>query len=60
MVEYETCPLCKNQIDPDICWCGIRPEDHRFIEDHFFIPMGCDCYRIKEDIGSILDNMSFD
>jgi hypothetical protein len=60
MEKYETCSLCKNEIDPDTCWCGMGPEDHNaYYDGHFFIPIGCDCYRIKEDIGSILDNISF-
>jgi len=58
MKEHETCPFCNNEIDRDICWCGMELEEHKFIEDHFFVPIGCDYYRIKENIGDILDSIS--
>lgn len=43
------CPGCKNEIDETVCWCGDLYEHHKFCSDHSFVPMGCDCGRIKVD-----------
>ena len=37
------CRWCKNEIDPDICWCGDSYRDHAYVYDHSFVPMGCIC-----------------
>lgn len=43
------CTSCGNPIDPDCCWCGTAGESHLGIDDHGFIPMGCDCGRYERD-----------
>lgn len=42
----ETCPGCRNTVDPEVCWCGSPADAHGF-ENHSFVPMGCDCGRIR-------------
>lgn len=42
-----TCPDCHQEIDPGSCWCGETRESHRWVYDHPFVPLGCDCYRAK-------------
>lgn len=39
------CPYCKNEIDPDSCWCGSGKSGHPYDLGHSFVPMGCDCSR---------------
>ena len=44
--EVVICRWCKKEIDPEICWCGIPPEDHApYFDNHSFVPIGCDCLR---------------
>ena len=45
-VLVQMCPECGNEIDPDVCWCGVEKKDHDY-EEHNFVPMGCDCGRMK-------------
>jgi len=42
------CPRCKNEIDPEVCWCGDLIKGHRYSE-HSPVPMGCDCGRVKPE-----------
>lgn len=43
------CGGCLNQIDPDCCCCGALLRGHDPMElGHSFVPMGCDCGRVKE------------
>jgi hypothetical protein len=46
------CPGCCKEIDPTTCGCGGSREFHGspMDEGHYFIPMGCDCYRDKTPI----------
>lgn len=45
-----TCPDCKQEIDPDVCWCGILTDDHDpFYDGHTPVPMGCICGYIQND-----------
>lgn len=39
----DTCPSCKNEIDPDTCWCGSPIEGHGIYDGHSPIAMGCTC-----------------
>jgi hypothetical protein len=41
------CPGCKNEIDPELCWCGDAIGRHSYHDGHSPVPMGCDCGRIK-------------
>jgi hypothetical protein len=53
------CPECKQEIDPDTCWCGDLYESHTVFDGHYFVPMGCDCFRVKNlsfDLNSILSD----
>lgn len=34
---------CKCEIDLTVCWCGER--DGYPHDNHYFIPMGCECHR---------------
>jgi len=43
----EKCSGCGNDIDPEVCWCGELLKGHGF-DGHFFVPMGCDCYRANK------------
>lgn len=43
------CKGCGQEIDRDLCYCGIPYADHRGVDDHGFTPMGCDCGRAKEE-----------
>lgn len=36
------CPGCKQEIDPECCWCG--DGKHSNVE-HRFVPFGCNCFR---------------
>ena len=38
------CEQCGQEIDPDTCVCGLSKDEHG-LEEHPFIPMGCNCYR---------------
>jgi hypothetical protein len=40
------CDGCGEMIDPDTCWCG-QPKNRHMLENHDYVPMGCDCYRDK-------------
>lgn len=40
------CPNCKEEIDPDTCWCGDYIKNH-YYENHAAIPMGCTCGHLK-------------
>lgn len=39
------CPVCQNEIDPDVCWCG-SPFNGRYArhDGHAPIPVGCTCH----------------
>ena len=42
------CAECGNEIDVDMCYCGICHADHNAMEQgHNFVPVGCDCGRGK-------------
>jgi hypothetical protein len=43
------CLGCGNEIDPDVCHCGITKENHTAWEGHTFVPAGCDCGRAKSN-----------
>lgn len=40
-MEREICPGCKQEIDPDWCWCGDKIDHDAFEAGHTGIPMGC-------------------
>jgi hypothetical protein len=42
----KTCPGCKQQFDPDVCWCGTEINSHSY-EEHPFVPYGCECLMSK-------------
>ena len=45
------CPGCKQEIDPEVCHCGEYRAGHSSFSDHSFVPMGCECGRVKiEDV----------
>ena len=44
------CPRCKNEIDPESCWCGSGKSGHPYDLGHSFVPMGCDCGRVKREV----------
>ena len=50
---YETiaiCPDCNNEIDVDVCHCGIEKNSHNpYIVGHEFVPMGCVCFYDRTD-----------
>jgi hypothetical protein len=41
------CPRCKNEIDPETCWCGDWIKDHGTFCGHSPVPMGCHCFFAK-------------
>jgi hypothetical protein len=45
--EHEICPGCKQECDPEICWCGTEKATHDDYEEHSFVPMGCYCGRVR-------------
>lgn len=46
--DQPICPDCGNVIDPNCCGCGESREGHNSWDvGHPFIPMGCDCARVK-------------
>lgn len=48
--RIEACPHCKQEIDPEVCWCGEKQDAHQSYDNyHPFIPMGCNCYRDKDE-----------
>lgn len=46
--KLETCPFCKNEIDPETCGCGSGQSGHPYDLGHNFVPMGCDCGRNRQ------------
>lgn len=48
-MELPVCPGCGNEIDPDVCHCGITRENHNAWEGHTFVPAGCDCGMAKDE-----------
>ena len=40
-LERIECPVCKNEIDPNVCHCGDAKEYHD--PTHSFTPIGCTC-----------------
>jgi hypothetical protein len=43
---HEICPGCHQEMDPEVCWCGIERKDHNaFYQGHSFVPTGCECGR---------------
>jgi len=47
--EPTICPGCKQEIDPDTCWCGDLMKGHSY-DGHSPVPMGCDCGRMTQNI----------
>ena len=43
MTNAEVCPTCKNEIDPDCCYCGSPLNLHGYESGHSFVPIGCTC-----------------
>lgn len=43
LLVLEHCPECGNKIDTTFCYCGIGKDEHKFIQDHNFVPIGCVC-----------------
>lgn len=41
------CSGCGQEIDPDVCGCGSSRQGHGWGDGHSFIPMGCDCMRVR-------------
>lgn len=39
----ERCPVCRNFIDPKMCWCGDYIAKHSFGDGHVPVEMGCAC-----------------
>lgn len=39
------CPYCNQPILSDTCYCGVSREEHTLLDNHLFVPMGCDCFR---------------
>ena len=35
------CPACGQHIDPNMCYCGVGPNDSH--DNHVFTPIGCIC-----------------
>lgn len=46
------CPSCKQEIDPETCWCGGHIDKHTMGDGHAPVPMGCVCHYAdsREDI----------
>lgn len=44
--DITKCHGCGNEIDPDTCWCGLFKHDGH--DGHFFVPIGCTCYKAKK------------
>lgn len=43
------CEGCGAAVDPTVCYCGDARDAHRWITDHPFIPIGCNCHRDLND-----------
>lgn len=41
--QIPVCPRCKNEIDPDVCYCGEYVKQHGYNSGHTPVPMGCTC-----------------
>lgn len=54
--EHEICHGCGNEIDPDVCWCGILMKYHYTCSDHSPVPLGCDCGRCATPT-SVMDRL---
>ncbi len=39
------CQGCGSMTEPEVCHCGNYETSHKFVEDHGFVPVGCDCLR---------------
>lgn len=50
-----TCSGCKEEIDPDVCWCGDLMNSHTYSCGHMPVPLGCRCFYSKPDDLSNLD-----
>lgn len=52
-IPQPTCSTCKNEIDPNCCWCGEPYRDARgnYVshEGHVFTPAGCTCGIAREN-----------
>jgi hypothetical protein len=40
-LQHPRCPGCGQEINPDLCYCGVGPNDSH--DEHVFTPMGCVC-----------------
>ena len=49
------CGGCKEEIDPDVCWCGDLMINHHSGCEHIPTPMGCRCGYV-----SLSDNFNVD
>lgn len=46
---FPVCPGCKNEIDPEVCHCGVSENNHYPMEcGHNFVPAGCTCGYAKQ------------
>ena len=47
--KKEICGGCNNEIDIEVCHCGITYKDHNpYVDGHNFVPIGCTCGYPKE------------
>jgi len=46
---FPICPRCGNTIDPDICWCGESIGPNIIHDNHYPVPVGCECGRVKKE-----------
>ena len=42
--NMEICHGCKEEIDPEMCWCGQLIKYHNGYEGHIIVLMGCICH----------------
>lgn len=44
--KLEMCPGCKEEVDAEVCYCGVDLKSHdAWEEGHNFVAMGCQCWR---------------
>lgn len=47
--DFVVCPVCNQEIDPEVCFCGAEKKYHGRMDNHSFIPAGCICnYSVSE------------
>lgn len=44
MGPNDICPVCKNPIDTEICWCGDPIDFHSIGDGHTPVEIGCICH----------------